>query len=122
MTAATFDLRAFSPMSQLDIRALEANFQAWSAERVPGLPQDKAFERYSIEQILKDSELGDEEISSGIISGGDDGGVDGFYLFINQTLIQEKTVHLPTPTVSVELVVVQSKFEKGFAETAVEKL
>jgi hypothetical protein len=114
--------RVGCPMSQVDIRALEANFEAWRKERVPELPTDKAFERFAIDQVLKDSELGDEEITSGIIAGKDDGGVDGMYLFMNRTLIQEKTVVLPDPTLKVDLVLVQAKFEKGFGETPVEKL
>jgi hypothetical protein len=108
-------------MSDLDIRALETNFENWRRDRAPNLSQDKAFERYAAEQILKDAELSDEEIESGILGGGDDGGIDGVYFFVNRTLIQDETP-MPEPAMSAELYLIQAKYEKGFGETAVEKM
>jgi hypothetical protein len=104
-----------------DLRALEANFSQWSTERAPGLQPSDAFERYTVDQILKDADLSDEEIASGIIGGGDDGGVDAMYLFMNDVLVQEGTV-VPQPIRDVELVIIQAKLTKGFDETAVQKL
>jgi hypothetical protein len=43
------------------------------------------------EQLLKKHDLSDEEISSGIVDGGDDGGIDGFFTFVNDELLQEDT-------------------------------
>jgi len=37
-------------MSELDIRALETNFEGWKRERAPRLPTSVAFERYAIDQ------------------------------------------------------------------------
>jgi len=108
-------------MSTLDIRALETNFENWRRDRAPLMKASDAFERYSIEQILKDSELSDEEIESGILGGGDDGGVDGMYFFVNNVLIQDGTM-LPDPALTAELFLVQAKFENGFGETAVDKM
>jgi hypothetical protein len=34
------------PMSEMDVKALEANFKVWSEERAAGLKSSKAFERY----------------------------------------------------------------------------
>lgn len=107
-------------MSDLDLRALEANFQRWKADRMPDSPNGDAFERYAIETVLKDYDLSDDEIDSGHIAGGDDGGVDGVYFFINRTLVQDDT-DLPDP-VTVQLVLIQAKYESGFGETAIEKL
>jgi hypothetical protein len=72
--------------SDNDSRALEANFSQWSAERAPSLQPSDAFERYTVDQILKDADLSDEEIASGIFGGGDNGGVEGMYLFMNDLL------------------------------------
>src|SRR5262245_59732057 len=69
------------PMSALDVQALETNFNTWRKERVPHLSISDAFERYAVEQVLKDADLSDDEIDSGLFGGADDGGVDGMYLF-----------------------------------------
>jgi len=61
-------------MSQLDVKALEANFEGWMDERMPDSSKHDAFERFAIEQVLKDADLSDDEIDSGLIGGPDDGG------------------------------------------------
>src|SRR5260370_15008366 len=108
-------------MSAIDVKALESNFETWIQERAPTLPKSKAFEIYSIEQMLKDSDLSDDELRAGQFGGGDDGGIDGMFLFINRTLILDETP-LPIPALAVELVLIQAKYHNGFEEEVVEKL
>ena len=60
-------------MSELDVQALETNFNNWRKERVPHLSISDAFERYAVEQVLKDADLSDDEIDSGLFGGADDG-------------------------------------------------
>jgi AIPR protein len=108
-------------MSAIDTKALESNFENWIQERTPTLNKSKAFEIYSIEQILKDSDLSDDELRAGHFGGGDDGGIDGMFLFINRVLILDETP-LPDPALTVELVLIQAKYHKSFEEEAVEKL
>jgi hypothetical protein len=53
-------------MSQIDVTALETNFTKWRQERAPDTSKDSdAFELYSIERVLKDADLSDDEIKSG---------------------------------------------------------
>jgi hypothetical protein len=40
-------------MSDLDIRALETNFENWRKERAQDWPISEAFERFAIDQIFK---------------------------------------------------------------------
>src|SRR4051794_21269472 len=108
-------------MSEHDIRALDANFDAWKHERAPDLTEDKAFEIYVTNQILKDYDLSDEDIDFGAFGAGDDGGIDAVHLFINGILMRDET-NPPTPTSSVELVLIQATREKGFKEERIEKL
>jgi hypothetical protein len=108
-------------MSDLDVRALEANFEGWKRERAPGLANDKAFERFSVEQVLKNADLSDEEIESGLLGGADDGGVDAVYFFINRTLILDET-EVPDPAISAQLVLLQAKYQGGFSENAVDRM
>jgi hypothetical protein len=108
-------------MSQWDIKGLETNFEGFRKDRYPTLLISEAFERFAVRQILKDADLSDDEIESGAFAGGDDGGVDAMYFFVNRILIQDET-DLPNEALSAELVVIQAKFEAGFSETAVTKI
>jgi hypothetical protein len=108
-------------MSQLDLQALEANFEAWRQSRAPGILVSDAFEHYASEQVLKDADLSDDDLASGKFGAGDDGGVDAMYFFVNRTLIKEG-VDVPDPALETELVIVQAKLHAGFSETAVQKL
>ena len=47
-------------MDNLNVKALENNFEAWRSERAEGLTQSQAFEYYAVEQVLKDFELSDD--------------------------------------------------------------
>jgi len=108
-------------MSEIDVKALETNFAKWRQDRAPEEKESDAFEVYSIEQILKDGDLSDDEINSGRLGGGDDGGVDGMYLFINRVLILDETL-VPESAITVELAIIQAKYAKAFSETAIQKL
>jgi hypothetical protein len=63
-------------MSDLDIKALQTNFEVRRKDCAPDLKVSKSFERFSVEQILKDIDPWVEEIESGDLGGHDDGGVD----------------------------------------------
>lgn len=108
-------------MSTHEVKLFEANFNVWKGERGTGLSDSKAFERYVIEQVLKDFDLSNDSIESGDLGAEDDGGVDAFYLFMNNTLITLETPPI-VPAGPIELHLIQAKYEKGFSETAVQKL
>jgi hypothetical protein len=108
-------------MSDHEVKLFEANFNVWKTDRAAGLTESKAFERYVIEQVLKDFDLSNEAIESGDCGGGDDGGVDAVYLFMNNTHIALETPPI-VPAGPIELHLIQAKYEKGFSETAVQKL
>src|SRR5436190_19800537 len=104
-------------MSALDVQALETNFENWRKERVPHLAVADAFERYAVEHVLKDADLSDEEIDSGLFGGADDGGVDAMYFFVNRVLMQQES-DVPDPAITANVSIIQAKTEKGFSETA----
>jgi AIPR protein len=80
------------------------------------------FELFSAEQILKDFDLSYEEIESGLVGDGGDGGIDGIYLFVNGELVQEDAdyAHLRR-NISLDLFIIQSKTSLGFQETPIER-
>ncbi|MCG3133766.1 MAG: hypothetical protein HMLKMBBP_01018 [Planctomycetes bacterium] len=108
-------------MSEVDKKALEASFAKWCAERVPDMQEDRAFERFVIEQVLKDFDLTDDEIDSGHCGGGDDGGVDAMYIFVNRQLIRDESV-IPDPATEVDLVIIQASRQQSHSEASIQKL
>ncbi|WP_303925908.1 AIPR family protein [Draconibacterium sediminis] len=80
------------------------------------------FHIYSTEQILKDYDLNYEEIENGITDGGNDGGIDGIYTFVNGELIQNiNDIVDSKKNAIIELIILQTKFTNGFSETSIEK-
>ncbi len=108
-------------MSEIESSGLDNAFHLWKASRLPDGRDDDAFEVFSIEQILKDAELSDSEIASGNFGGGGDGGVDGFYFFINRALILDDDFQ-PQTAMSAELVIIQSTLSPNFSEAKIQKL
>jgi AIPR protein len=108
-------------MSDHEVKLFEANFKVWKTDFGAGLIDSKAFERYVVEQVLKDFDLSNDAIESGDCGAEDDGGVDAVHLFMNSTHIALETPPL-VPAGPIELHLIQAKYERGFAETAVQKL
>ncbi|MEB5757366.1 hypothetical protein MXM45_24085 [Citrobacter cronae] len=80
------------------------------------------FEIYTAAQILKDYDVTYSDIEYSIVGDGGDGGIDSIYTFLNGELIKEDTDYLKGGKHnSIELVIIQSKTSKTFAEDAVVK-
>lgn len=82
------------------------------------------FEFLASSQVLRDYDLSDEEIESGLTGNGGDGGCDGVYLFFNDTLVGdefiENLVSIPREA-SIQLCIIQAKNELSFGEEAIMK-
>jgi hypothetical protein len=88
-----------------------------------GLTDDEYFEVFSAEQVLKDDDLSYEELASGIIDGGGDGGVDSLYFFVNGVPFNEELdIASHKKGVRLRMVLIQSKTSPGFSESAIEKM
>lgn len=111
-------------MSANDVLALEANFNSWKAARLPAgtsLSVDP-FEYYCVDQFLKQFPVSDEEVLDGITGGGQDGGVDAFYFFVNRKLVQEDTDVDAKAALRVNLLIFQVKQSSGFSPSQIDKL
>ena len=53
------------------------------------IDDDKNFEYFAAEQLLKDENLDEDEINSGLIGDSNDNGIDGFYIFLDGELINQ---------------------------------
>jgi hypothetical protein len=108
-------------VSDNDIIILNSILGQDRGQKGESLSDTEYFQVFAFEQILKDYELSYEEILKGSIDGGDDGGIDGLFVFINDDLLDEDselTSVKKNPVFGVFLI--QAKTSKSFAETAVE--
>lgn len=110
-------------MSKNDIIILDAFLADYKSRLSQLIKDDKVFELFSAEQILKQHAPNDAEIEYGNIGGGDDAGIDSAYLYVNDEFIYEDadfSAYKRNP----ELIfyIIQSKQEASFRENVFEKL
>lgn len=108
---------------------LSKHFNEFASEEYPGLPLDDVFEMYAATQLLKHRNLGDEEVVYGVVDGSDDGGIDGFYTFLNGVLVQEDHPALDPANARnigeqplIDVVITQSKNTDTWSEQVWDKL
>ena len=101
--------------------ALKIVIESFRKNDYPALKVDDYFEIFSAQQVLKSAHFTPDhnQIEAGILGGGNDGGVDGFYLYANRKLILEDTdlSIFKGQRVEIELVIVQAKNTGSFEES-----
>ena len=109
-------------MANNDQIILDQILEQQRAQRSPSASKASFFESYVVEQVLKDADLSDEEVESGLVGDGGDGGIDGIYIFANGDLVREDfDVSTLKKNISVEVVIIQSKTSAGFDEEALNR-
>lgn len=110
-------------MANNDQIILDQILEQQRAGRAPSASKSNFFETFVAEQVLKDADLSDEEIESGLVGDGGDGGIDGVYIFANGDLVQEDfEVSTLKKNVSLEIVILQAKTTAGFGEDTLNRL
>jgi hypothetical protein len=109
-------------MSQNDLILLNQLLDQRLASSGPGSDATEFYEMFSAEQILKDEDLSYEELETGLIDSGGDGGIDGFYFFVNGTLFSDD-LDLSTfkKNVDLKVVLLQAKTSSGFSEDVMDR-
>lgn len=81
------------------------------------LDKSEMFELFAFEQILKGYDLDRGEIDSGWVDGKDDGGIDGYYTFVNGILVDD-AAKFPWPkrSVTIEVVIINCKHRDSFQQ------
>ena len=101
---------------------LEQLLEQKRSERMSDKSLDTYFNFFVPEQLLKDYDLSIDELESGVVDGGGDGGIDSIYFFINGELIQDDTPLVQSKrNINLDLVFFQSKNSDSFKESAIEK-
>lgn len=114
-----------------DQKILARIFWEYAASEYPGLAEDDAFERFSVNHLLKPREISAEELEAGIVDGSKDGGVDSIYVFVNGALLAVDDPLLDSSSAAykamatkplVEIFVIQSKNQTAWKEAVWEHL
>ena len=91
--------------------------------RFPSANKSDFFEIYVAEQALKDFDVSDEEIESGLVGGGGDGGIDAIYTFTNGDLVREDHDHESLKkNLLIEVIIISAKTSPTFDEDSMNKL
>ena len=91
--------------------------------RAATMKEDDYFEYFAIQLIMKKYDLDDREIEDGLTDGGNDGGCDGLYLFVNNDLIHDDNTDVEKykKGVNISLHIIQCKNTTGFSEDTIMK-
>ncbi|BAU14360.1 hypothetical protein LEP3755_49070 [Leptolyngbya sp. NIES-3755] len=110
-------------MSSNDVIVLNSVLNQRRQSAVEPLPESEHFELFSFEQILKDYDLSYEELLENRVDGGGDGGIDGFFTFINGELLNEDSNFQGMKrNPQIEVFIIQCKISETFQETPITKV
>lgn len=85
--------------------------------------QSEIFELFAFEQLLKNYDLSQDEIEFGWIDGRHDGGIDGFFIFINgQLLTDPETFPWPKNNADITVWVITCKHHETFKQATLDLL
>ena len=91
--------------------------------KLPSDKRDEAFEYFAFEQILKDYDLSAEEIIQGSVDGRNDGGIDGFFIFVNGHLLSDpETFVWPKSGCILEVWFITCKHHDTFKQAPLDNL
>jgi hypothetical protein len=110
-------------MASNEIITVEAHFKTWREQRFPNPPKGfNAFEYYCVELFTRHFDISDPQVKNGIVGGGQNGGVDGFFVFANGEVIDAETELTPKEVPEIRVLVMQVKSDEGFSPVALDKL
>lgn len=110
-------------MNSNDQIILDNILEQQRSERAPHLAANKYFELFVSEELLKHYDLSYDEIGLGLLDGGGDGGIDGFFVFVNGDLVREDTdLSGLKKDVLIEVIIFQAKTEASFREKSLDSI
>ena len=91
--------------------------------KLPSEKRDEAFEYLAFEQLLKEFDLSTDEILYGTVDGRQDGGIDGFFIFVNGHLLQDpETFMWPRTSSELRLFLISSKHHDTFKQGTIDAI
>lgn len=106
-----------APVARNDTTLIDGIIAQRIEEKVPSGDRGEVFEYFTFQQVLKNYDLSQDEIEAGWVDGRDDGGIDGFFVFVNGHLISEvSTFQWPKTRAQVDVFVISCKHHDTFRE------
>jgi len=106
-----------------EVILLNSTLEQKKAQIASSLSDSDFFEIFSFEQILKNYDLSYDDLLYGKVGAGRNGGIDGFFTFINGEILTEDT---DTSEVrrgaTIELYLIQAKRSESFTEAAIDRI
>lgn len=91
--------------------------------KLPSDRRDEVFEYLAFEQILKKYALSKDEVEAGWVDGRNDGGIDGFYIFVNGNFLSEPESFVwPKSGSQLEVWIVTCKHHDTFKQATLDNL
>ncbi|MEO1830082.1 MAG: AIPR family protein [Pseudomonas sp.] len=110
-------------MAKNDALLLDGIIDDRVESNTPSNRRDEAFEYLAFEQVLKSYDLSGEEITYGSIDGRNDGGIDGFFIFVNGHLLTDVESFLwPKSGALLEIWVITCKHHDTFKQAPLDNL
>ena len=110
-------------MSNNDQIILDKTLECQRKERAAHLKPEEYFVLFVAEQLLKHFDLSYEELLSGRVDGGGDGGIDGFFVFVNGNLVREDTDFGSLKRgIVIETIIFQATTEASFKQKRLDAL
>jgi hypothetical protein len=108
-------------MAENEVIVLDSILQRQKTNTSPSLSDEEYFELFAFEQVLKNYELSFDELSYGRVGGGDDGGIDGFFCFVDSELLREDTEFEDgKKSPLLEVFLFQATTSASFSETSID--
>jgi AIPR protein len=109
------------PLAKQDIDAVESEYKKWLADRAADLdPEIDPFEFFAAEQFLKDFNLSDQDIATGVVGRSLDGGCDAMFFLLGGKFFNQDRPIPQERHVTVQLIFIQAKRHDGFSYKAVD--
>lgn len=110
-------------MSGNDSIVLDSILKQKRQESANTFPESEYFEIFTFEQALKNFDLSYDELLDGNVDGCDDGGIDGFFVFINNEILNEDIdISNINKSPTLDIYLIQSKEAHSFQELVLDKL
>ncbi|WLI29699.1 AIPR family protein [Pseudomonas rhodesiae] len=91
--------------------------------KLPSDRRDEVFEYLAFEQILKNYALSKDELEAGWVDGRNDGGIDGFYIFVNGNFLSEPESFVwPKSGSQLEVWIITCKHHDTFKQATLDNL
>lgn len=88
-------------MTSNDLLVLDSLIEAAGVSYGPNLDQGEVFELYAFEQLLKEWEPTIDDLELGWTDGRRDGGIDGFFVFVDGLLLKDDIVSVAARKASI---------------------